>query len=101
MKQRGFTYLGLIILVAIIGLVGAAGLKASSLLRRAAAEEELLETGAAFSDALASYAAVTPPGQPPQPPTLQELLRDPRSPTVRRHLRKSSWTRLPARPSGA
>ncbi len=88
MRQRGFTYLGLIILVAIIGLVGAASLKATSLLQRAAAEEELLETGAAFSAALASYAAVTPPGQPPQPPTLQELLRDPRSPAVRRHLRK-------------
>lgn len=88
MRQRGFTYLGLIILVAILGLVGAASLKATALLQRAAAEEELLETGAAFSDALASYAAVTPQGQPLQPPTLQELLRDPRSPTVRRHLRK-------------
>ena len=88
MRQRGFTYLSLIILVAIIGLVGAASLKVNALLRRAAAEEDLLETGAAFSDALASYAAVTPKGQPPQPPTLQDLLRDPRSPSVRRHLRK-------------
>lgn len=88
MRQRGFTYLSLIILVAIIGLVGAASLKVNALLRRAAAEEDLLETGAAFSEALASYAAVTPKGQPPQPPTLQDLLRDPRSPTVRRHLRK-------------
>lgn len=87
-SQRGFTYLGLIILVAIIGLVGAASLKIDALLQRAAAEEALLDIGAAFSDALRSYAAATPPGQPQQPPTLQELLKDPRFPNPRRHLRK-------------
>lgn len=87
-RAGGFTYLGMIILVVIIGLVGAATLKIGSLLQRAAAEQELLDIGAAFSDALQSYAAATPPGQPQQPPSLQELLKDPRYPTVRRHLRK-------------
>jgi type II secretory pathway pseudopilin PulG len=87
-RQRGFTYLGLIILVAILGLVGAAGLKMGSLLQRQAAEQELLDIGAQFSDALYSYAAATPPGQPQQPPTLAALLRDPRTPQLRRHLRK-------------
>lgn len=86
--EAGFTYVGLIVLVTIIGLVGAATLKADALLRRAAAEEELLEIGAAFSAALTSYAEATPRGQPPQPPSLEELLRDPRFPGVRRHLRK-------------
>lgn len=86
--QRGFTYLSLMILVTTIGLVGAAGLKMGSLFQRAAQEEELLEIGAQFSEALRSYAAATPPGQPQQPPTLQDLLRDPRFPNVRRHLRK-------------
>ncbi|MGZ8294261.1 MAG: type II secretion system protein [Telluria sp.] len=84
----GFTYIGLIVLLAILGLVGAAGMKTGSLMQRAAAEEELLEIGAAFSDALRSYAAATPKGQPVQPPNLQALLRDPRFPEVRRHLRK-------------
>ena len=87
-RQRGFTYLGLIILVAILGLVGAAGLKMGSLLQRQAAEQELLDIGAQFSDALYSYAAATPPGQAQQPPNLASLLRDPRFPQVRRHLRK-------------
>lgn len=87
-RQRGFTYLGLIILVAILGLAGAAGLKMGSLLQRQAAEQELLDIGAQFSDALYSYAAATPPGQPQQPPTLAALLRDPRTPQLRRHLRK-------------
>ena len=88
MRAGGFTYLGLIILVTVIGMVGAASLKIGSLMQRAAAEEELLFIGAAFSDALRSYAAATPPGQPQQPPTLQELLKDPRFPGTRRHLRK-------------
>ncbi|MGK5054119.1 type II secretion system protein [Janthinobacterium sp. RB2P8] len=87
-RQRGFTYLGLIILVAILGLVGAAGLKMGSLLQRQAAEQELLDIGAQFVDALQSYAGATPPGQPQQPPNLAALLRDPRFPQVRRHLRK-------------
>jgi type II secretory pathway pseudopilin PulG len=87
-REAGFTYVGLIVLVTIIGLVGAATLKADALLRRAAAEEELLEIGAAFSAALTSYAEATPRGQPTQPPSLDELLKDPRFPGTRRHLRK-------------
>jgi type II secretory pathway pseudopilin PulG len=86
--EGGFTYVGLIVLVAIIGMVGAATLKVDALLRRAAAEQELLEIGAAFSQALKSYAEATPRGQPTYPPSLQELLKDPRSPAIRRHLRK-------------
>jgi len=85
---RGFTYLGLLILLAVLGLVAAAGLKYGTLLQRAAAEEELLEIGAQFSEALRSYAAATPQGQPQQPPSLKELLKDPRYPNPRRHLRK-------------
>jgi type II secretory pathway pseudopilin PulG len=87
-REGGFTYLGLVILVTVIGLVGAATLKVDSLLRRAQAEDDLLETGAAFSEALRTYAEATPKGQPSQPPSLQELLKDPRFPGVRRHLRK-------------
>ncbi|MEV4778261.1 type II secretion system protein [Burkholderia sp. LMU1-1-1.1] len=87
-RDGGFTYLSLIILVAIIGLVSASALKLGSVLQRSRAEQELLDIGAAFSDALQSYANATPAGFPPQPPSLKELLKDPRFPTVRRHLRK-------------
>jgi type II secretory pathway pseudopilin PulG len=87
-RQHGFTYLGLLILLAIIGMVGAAALKVDALLARAAAEQELLEEGAAFSAALNSYAAATPQGKPTQPPSLQDLLKDTRFPNVKRHLRK-------------
>lgn len=87
-SQRGVAYLSLIILVAVIALVGALGVKMGAALQRSAAEQELLFIGAQFADALQSYASATPAGQPPQPPSLKELLKDPRFPTVRRHLRK-------------
>lgn len=87
-RQHGFTYLSLMILLAIIGLVTASSIKLGSVLQRSRAEQELLEIGAAFSDALQSYAEATPSGQPTLPPTLKDLLRDPRFPTLKRHLRK-------------
>ncbi len=86
--QGGFTYLSVIVLVAIIGLVTATTLKVGSVLQRSRAEQELLTIGAAFSDALQSYASATPSGQPPQPASLKDLLKDPRFPGTRRHLRK-------------
>ena len=87
-RRAGFTFISLIILVAIIGLVGATAIKLGAVMQRSAAERELLNIGAQFSDALQSYAKATPPGQPAQPPSLKELLLDPRFPAVRRHLRK-------------
>lgn len=87
-RPHGFTYVGLIIFVAIIALVGAAGLKFGAIMQRRAAELALLDIGAQFGAALRSYADATPPGQPTQPPSLKELLKDPRFPNTRRHLRK-------------
>jgi len=87
-RDGGFTYLSVIIVVAIIGLVAAASLKLGATVQRSRAEQQLLVIGGAFSDALQSYADATPAGQPTQPPSLKELLRDPRFPTPRRHLRK-------------
>ncbi len=87
-RNAGFTYVGLIVLVAIIGMVTATTIKLGSLMQRRAAEEALLEVGAAFADALKSYANASTPGQRLTPSTLEELLLDPRFPTPRRHLRQ-------------
>ncbi len=84
----GFTYVGLIVLVAIIGMVTASTIKLGSLMQRRAAEDALLDVGAAFGDALKSYANASTPGQRLTPATLEELLLDPRFPTPRRHLRQ-------------
>lgn len=87
-RGAGFTYISLVIMLAIIALVCATTVKLGAVMQRSAAERELLNIGAQFSDALQSYAKATPPGQPTQPPSLKELLLDPRFPAVRRHLRK-------------
>ena len=51
-------------------------------------ETELLFIGEQFRQALASYAAATPPGAARSPKSLTELLEDKRFPNVRRHLRR-------------
>lgn len=84
----GFTYLGLIITVAIIGIASAATLQLGSVTQRRAAEEELLEIGSEFRNALISYANATPVGQKRAPSSLDDLLKDPRYPNPKRHLRK-------------
>ena len=87
-KQHGFTYVSVVILVAIIGLVGATSLRLGTTMQRAAAEQALLDIGMEYSNALASYAAATPQGQPNYPKSFAELLKDPRFPQLRRHLRR-------------
>jgi type II secretory pathway pseudopilin PulG len=86
--DAGFTYLGLLILLAIIGIVSATALQVGVVMHRRAAEETLLNVGSEFSRALESYRRATPVGQPDEPSTLQDLLKDPRFPGVVRHLRK-------------
>jgi len=86
--QAGFTYVALLIVVAAIGIAGAATLQLGALLQRRQAEHQLLAIGREFGAALTSYAAATPAGQLTTPPTLEALLKDPRYPSVKRHLRK-------------
>ncbi|MFC0398871.1 type II secretion system protein [Paraburkholderia rhizosphaerae] len=86
--QRGFAYLALLIVIAIIAVTAAAQIELGAVYQRRMAEEELLATGHEFQRALLSYANATPLGQPNQPRTLQDLVRDPRYPNVVRHLRK-------------
>lgn len=87
-SEAGFTYVALMIAVAIIGMTAAAALQAGSLLQRREAEQALLAAGRDFQAALDSYAKATPAGQPTTPPALENLLRDPRFPGTVRHLRR-------------
>jgi type II secretory pathway pseudopilin PulG len=86
--QQGFTYIGLLILMSIISVAATASIQLGSSTQRRGAEQELLFLGAQFRAALTSYANTTPVGQPRFPRTLEQLLRDPRVPGVRRHLRR-------------
>lgn len=87
-RAHGFTYIGLLILIAIIGIASAATIQLGSVLQRRAAEEELLAIGQEFRNALLSYANATPPGQSRSPTSLHDLLKDPRYPNPLRHLRR-------------
>ena len=85
----GFTYIGLLLVVAIFGAaLASVGNVWSTTLQRER-ERELLFVGDAFRRAIADYHDNSPGGGAKQfPRTLDDLLLDRRFPTVRRHLRK-------------
>jgi len=97
-SARGFGYVGLLIVVALTAAGTAAVLGAGVQQQRRDGEATLLAIGAEFRRALVSYAAATPLGQPDAPRELAELLRDPRYPGVRRHLRRIYVDPLTGRP---
>lgn len=87
-RQAGFTYLGGMVLVAILATTSATALQVGSVYRQRFDEEMLLAVGLELRIALDSYAALNVPNQPSQPARIQDLLRDPRSPGMVRHLRR-------------
>jgi len=87
-SQRGYTYLGLMFLIVVIGIgLAAAGTLWQTEVQREK-EKELLFVGEQFRHAIGSYYESTPGGVKQFPLTLEDLLRDPRFPETRRHLRK-------------
>lgn len=86
--QNGFTLIGLLILVAVLGIALAAVGHVWQTTAQREREQELLFIGNAFRQALKSYEEQTPEGQPTRPANLNALLQDPRFPTPVRHLRK-------------
>lgn len=87
-RNAGFTYLGLLILIAILGMVAAATVTAGSVMQRRLQEDELLRIGSQFQAAFKTYYESSPAGQRRYPSELADLIRDPRYAGVRRHLRK-------------
>lgn len=93
-RSGGFAYVALLLAIALIGLAASTSISLGSTMARRDAEQQLLFVGMEFQRALRSYAgvsegataAVSAPARGPR--TLEELLRDPRAPGVRRHLRQ-------------
>lgn len=84
----GFTYIGLLIILAIAGIgMSAVGVLWKTEMQRVR-EAELLHIGTEFREAMISYRNATPGGIKQYPKKLEELLLDQRLPTVKRHLRK-------------
>jgi type II secretory pathway pseudopilin PulG len=89
MRQRGYTYIGLLILIAIMGAtLATAGVVWHTHAQRER-EAELLFVGRQFAAAITLYYERTPIGQRQRfPARLEDLLDDRRWPTTTRHLRR-------------
>lgn len=83
-RQRGFTYIGLLISVAITGAGLAAFAEFASHAAQREKEAELLFRGNAFQTGIASYYSK----EQRYPQSLEQLLEDKRYPMPVRHLRK-------------
>lgn len=90
--QAGFAYVLLLLAVAVIGLAASAAVSLGTTMARRDAEQHLLAIGAEFQHALHSYAGLAPGAVASTsargPRSLEDLLKDPRVPGVRRHLRQ-------------
>ena len=84
---RGFTYIGLLVAVVLIGVGLAAAGQVWSTTAKRERERELLFVGGQFRHAIGSYFDASP-GVKQYPRKLEELLQDQRFPVVKRHLRK-------------
>lgn len=95
---RGFTYVAMLVAVAVIGvgLVGTA--EVWSLSHQREKEEELMFVGNQYRQAIARYYEATPGGGKRYPERLEDLLEDNRFPMPRRHLRKLYADPLTGRP---
>jgi type II secretory pathway pseudopilin PulG len=87
--QRGYTYIGLLILVAVSATLSAGLLRTGTVVQRHVAEDALLDAGSDLANALYTYRLATPQGKNPRPQRMEDLLRDPRFTKITvRHLRR-------------
>ncbi|MCQ4347435.1 type II secretion system GspH family protein [Pseudomonas stutzeri] len=86
-RQGGYTYLGVLFLVALLGTALAGTGQLWSLASQRAKERELLWVGNQYARALRSYYRSSV-GVAQYPEHLEDLLEDQRLPTLRRHLRR-------------
>ena len=85
-NASGFTYIALLATIVILGIsMGAAGKYWSFVMQRGK-EEELLFRGGQYRLAIERYYRALP-GRNVYPPSIEELLKDSRPPTGKRHLR--------------
>lgn len=84
----GFTYLGLLLFIAIAGIGLAVVGEVWHTEAQREREKELLFVGEQYAKAIGSYYESTPSGPKQYPASLQDLLLDNRFPDIRRHLRK-------------
>lgn len=97
-QSSGFAYVMLLVAVAVLSVFAAGSLQLGSQLSRQHAEQALLDVGGEFQRALYSYSGTTATGNggggnaaanlARGPRTIEELLRDGRTASTKRHLRQ-------------
>lgn len=88
-SQRGMTLFTVLFAIVVIGLLlGLTGQTWSQVMQRER-EEELYFRGDQYRRAIESYYTTGHGGQGSYPRSLEDLLKDPRSPQTKRHLRKA------------
>lgn len=87
-RQRGFTYLGLLLAIALLGLGLAAASEVWSTVARRQRIEQLEWVGRQYAQAIGSYYESSPGRVKAFPNSLQDLVEDRRFAFVRRHLRQ-------------
>jgi type II secretory pathway pseudopilin PulG len=87
-SQKGFTYLAVLIAVAVGGGVLAAIGEMTSHAQQREKEAELLFAGHQYRQAIAAYYERAPGGAKRYPQKLEDMLEDTRYPTAQRYLRK-------------
>ena len=84
----GFTYIGLLLAVALLGVMLAEMATVWSQVRQRENEQQLLFIGSQFRQAIASYYERSPGAIKQYPKKLDDLVEDNRTPFISRHLRK-------------
>lgn len=87
-RAEGFTYIGVLVMVAMLGIVLAAAGEVWHTASKREKEQELLFIGNQFRRAIQQYSAHAPGLASRYPSSLEDLLKDPRYPGTRRYLRK-------------
>ncbi|CUI06164.1 type II secretion system protein [Massilia antarctica] len=86
--RSGFAYIWTLLLVAFMGIGSSIASELYSTSVRRDKERELLFIGHEFRAAIARYHDSAAPGPQMYPLTLQDLIKDPRFPNAKRHLRR-------------
>lgn len=86
-RQGGFTYVMVMVAVVLVGLMAGVATTMTSHIIQVDREAELLFRGQAYQKAIKGYYDAGPQQAKVFPRSLEDLVQDPRSPGIKRHLR--------------
>ena len=90
-RARGFILMALVVFMGVMAIVAGAAIITGAQFQRRTSEEQLIFVGGEFRSAIQSYyeaGADLPAGSQRYPARLEDLLADPRSQALKRHLRQ-------------